>query len=375
MFESSVAHLFSILLRMKRLLLLLLLLCSCTTVVAGDSVIDRVAGTGAPKNNGNAGPASTINIGQPFGVEIGPDQALYITEVQNHRVLRLDLAKQELTTVAGCGRRGYSGDGGPATAAELNEPYEVRFDLDGNMFIVEMKNHIVRRVDGRTKVISTVAGTGRQGFGGDGGPAIQATLSQPHSIAINREGALYIADIGNHRIRRVDPKTGIIESIAGNSERTLPKDGQVARGNSMPGPRALFVDGNTLWIALREGHSVWRMDLGDGILHHVAGTGRGGFAGDGGPAIDAKLNGPKGIAALANRHVFVTDAGNNVIRRIDLGSGAITTVAGDKSQRSQPSNSGAAVSGRLNQPHGVCVAPDGTIFIGDTLNHRILCVR
>jgi DNA-binding beta-propeller fold protein YncE len=360
---------------MKRLLLLLLLSCSGTIVVAGDSVMDRVAGTGSFENNGDAGPASTINIGQPFGVEVGPDLALYITEVQNHRVLRLDLAKQELKTVAGCGRRGYSGDGGPATSAELNEPYEVRFDPDGNLFIVEMKNHIVRRIDGRTKTISTVAGTGRQGFGGDGGPAVQAALNQPHSIAIDRQGALYIADIGNHRIRRVDPKTGIIESIAGNAERTLPKDGQIARGNSLPGPRALFIDGNTLWIALREGHSVWRMDLADGILHHVAGTGRVGYAGDGGPAIEAKLNGPKGIAALSNRHVFVTDAGNNVIRRIDLGSGAIATVAGGISHRSQPSNSGAGVSGSLNQPHGICVAPDGAIFIGDTLNHQILRVR
>jgi streptogramin lyase len=361
---------------MKRLLLLLLLSCNCPTCVASNSVIDRVAGTGAPDNNGDAGPASTLNIGQPFGVEFGPDRALYITEVQHHRVLRLDLAKRDLKTVAGCGRRGNSGDGGPATAAELNEPYEVRFDSDGNMFIVEMKNHIVRRIDSRTKTISTVAGTGRQGFGGDGGPAVQAKLSQPHSIAIDREGAVYIADIGNHRIRRVDPKTGIIESIAGNSQRTLPKDGQIARGNSMPGPRALFVDGNILWIALREGHSIWRMDLADGILHHVAGTGRVGYAGDGGPAIDAKLNGPKGIAALANRHVFVTDSGNNVIRRIDLGSGMITTVAGDNSQRSkQHANSRAVLSGSLSQPHGVCVATDGTIFIGDTLNHQILRVR
>jgi DNA-binding beta-propeller fold protein YncE len=290
-------------------------------------------------------------------------------------VLRLDLAARELTTVAGCGRRGYSEDGGPATVAELNEPYEVRFDPDGNMFIVEMKNHIVRRIDARTGTISTFAGTGSQGFGGDGGPAVHATLNQPHSIAIDREGAVYIADIGNHRIRRVDPKTGIIESIAGNAERKLPKDGQGARGNSIPGPRALFIDGNTLWIALREGHSVWRMDLGDGILHHVAGNGQAGYAGDGGPAIDAKFNGPKGIVALANRHVFVTDSGNNVIRRVDLDSGVITTVAGDKSQRKLRSNRDSAMSGSLNQPHGMCVSPDGTLFIGDTLNHQILRVR
>ena len=218
----------------------------------------------------------------------------------------------------------------PAVDAELNEPYEVRFDHDGNMYIVEMKNHIVRRVDRKSKKISTVAGIGRPGFTGDGGLAVKAKFSQPHSIAIDRRGAVYVADIGNHRIRRIDPKTGIVESIAGNSKRTPPRDGQVARGNPILGPRALFIDGDTLWIALREGHSVWRMELVDGILHHVAGTGQAGYSGDGGPAIEAKFNGPKGIAVESNREVFVTDSGNNVIRRIDLRSGLIATVAGDK---------------------------------------------
>ena len=304
---------------MKLLCLVWLLAFGCsTTVIAGELLIDSVAGTGAAENNGDAGPASAINIGEPFGVEIGPDGALYITEVRNHRVRRLDLATRELTTVAGCGRRGYSGDGGPAVEAELNEPYEVRFDRDGNMYFVEMKNHIVRRVDGRSKKISTVAGVGRPGFGGDGGPAVKAMFNQPHSIAIDRQGAVYIADIGNHRIRRIDPKTGIVESIAGNSQRTPPRDGQVARGNSLVGPRALFMDGDTLWIALREGHSIWRMELADGILHRVAGTGQAGYAGDGGPAMEARFNGPKGIAVLSNREVFVADSGNNVIRRIDL---------------------------------------------------------
>jgi streptogramin lyase len=343
------------------------------SAVASESHVDRVAGTGAPENNGDRGPAETINIGDPFGVEIGPDGALYITEVRNHRVLRLDFATREITTVAGCGRRGYSGDGGLAVEAELNEPYEVRFDHGGNMYIVEMKNHIVRRVDAKSKTISTVAGTGRQGFGGDGGPAVQALLNQPHSIAVDDKGAIYIADIGNHRIRRVDPTTGVIESMAGNSERTPPQDGQVARGNPILGPRALFIEGNTLWIALREGHSVWRMDLTGGVLRHIAGTGQAGHAGDNGPALDAKFNGPKGITVESNRHVFVTDSGNNAIRRIDLQSGRIATIAGKKSQ--DAGHPGVTMGADMNQPHGLCVAPNGTLFIGDTLNHRILRVR
>ena len=353
-----------------------LLACGCgETVIARDALIDSVAGTGSPENNGDTGPAASINIGDPFGVEIGPDGALYVTEVRNYRVRRLDLSTGNLTTVAGCGRRGYSGDGGPAVDAELNEPYEVRFDIGGDMYIVEMKNHVVRRVDGKTKRISTVAGNGRKGFGGDGGPAIKALFNSPHSIALDKKSALYVADIGNHRIRRIDLSTGVVESMAGNAQRRLPQDGQVARGNPILGPRALFIDGGTLWIALREGHSIWRMDLADGILHHVAGTGQAGFAGDGGRALEAKFNGPKGIA-VAKGDVFVVDSENNAVRRIDLRSGLVATVIGGGPQeRSGAAHRGEATNTQLNQPHGLCVAPDGTLFIGDTLNHRICRVR
>src|SRR5439155_17934355 len=141
-----------------------------------------------------------INVGDPFGVEIGPDGALYICEVRNHRVLRLDLKSGELTTVAGSGVKGYAGDGGPATKAQLNEPYEVRFDRAGNMLFVEMQNHIIRQVDGKTGIVSTVAGTGAKGYSGDGGPATAAQLNAPHSIAHDAADNLYIAEIANHRI-------------------------------------------------------------------------------------------------------------------------------------------------------------------------------
>jgi len=276
--------------------------------------IQTVAGTGQSKNNGSQGPASKINVAQPFGVELGPDGALYITEVGNHRVLRLDLNAQSITTVAGTGRKGYSGDGGPATKAGLNEPYEVRFDKEGNMYFVEMQNHVVRRVAAKTGRISTVAGTGKRGYSGDGGPATKATFNRPHSIALDAVGGLYIADIGNHRIRRVDLETGIVESIAGSEERRLPKDGQVAKGNPILGPRALFIDGNTMWVALREGHSVWKLDLKKGTLHHVAGTGKKSFSGDGGPAKHATFNGPKGIAVGPDGTVYVVDTENQAIR-------------------------------------------------------------
>jgi streptogramin lyase len=303
--------------------------------------------------------ADSFEVELPFGVEIGPDGGLYVTEIKNHRVVRFDVKTRAVTTVAGDGQRGYSGDGGLAVEAAMNEPYEVRFDSRGNMFVVEMKNHIVRRIDAKTQAISTVAGTGSAGYSGDGGPGTKAKLNQPHSIAFDGDDNLYIADIGNHRIRRVSAKTGVIESIAGNGERALPKNGQFSRGNSILGPRALFVQRNTLWIALREGQGVWRMDLGDSTLRHVAGTGRPGHTGDGGPALDATFKGPKGIAVGPSGVVFVVDSDNNAVRRIDPKSGSIETLPIPP----------------LNQPHGICVGRNGDVYIGDSLNNRVLRVR
>jgi streptogramin lyase len=338
------------------------------------AVIDTVAGTGLPENNGNRGVAVEINIGDPFGVEIGPDGALYVTEVRNHRVRRVDLATGRISTVAGTGLPGYSGDGGPATEARLNEPYEVRFDSAGNMFFVEMQNHLVRRVDAETGVISTIAGTGKAGYGGDGGPATRALFHRPHSIALDRQGNLYVADIGNHRIRRIDLDTGIVESFAGSTERRLPVDGQAAKGQPILGPRALCIDGDTMWIALREGHSVWRLNLKQPQLRHVAGTGQRGYTGDGGPADSATFDGPKGVAVDSEGNVYVVDTENQAIRKIDVHTGRISTVAGT-GRRGGTGDGGPATAAELARPHGICVGPNGAVYIGDTLNHRVRVVR
>lgn len=328
-------------------------------------VIDSVAGDGSP-----------TEIGQPFGVEFGPDGGLYICEVENHRIRRLDPETRALTTVAGTGRAGYGGDGGPANEADMNEPYEIRFDDQGNIFVVEMKNHIVRRIDAQTNIITTVAGSGSEGFGGDGGPASQALLSSPHSIALDGKGGLLIADIGNHRIRRVDLAAETISTIAGTGEKTLPQDGQLASGNPIVGPRALFVAGDTLWIALREGHSVWSMDLNAGTLTHIAGTGKRGYSGDGSPARHATFDGPKGIAVGPKGHVYVVDTENQAIRKIDTHAGVITTIAGGgPDARGYGGEGGPATAAKLDRPHGICVGPDGSVYIGDTNNHRVRQVK
>jgi streptogramin lyase len=354
-------------------------LCGWHDSVAAE-IVTTVAGNGRAAFTAGSGSTSNFSIGQPFGVEVGPDGKLYVTEVENHRVLRIDLAAKQVTTVAGSGRRGYAGDGGPATGAQLNEPYEVRFDRHGNMYFVEMQNHLIRRVDARSGVISTIAGTGKPGFAGDGGPAKAAMMSQPHSIALGGDRYLYVADIGNHRIRRIDLESGTIDSIAGNGEKKLPQDGQPVKDRPMLGPRALAFDRGKLWIALREGHSVWSLDLASGRIKHVAGTGRRGHSGDGGPAKQATFDGPKGIAVGPNGHVYVVDTENQAIRRIDpsanSGAGAIATIAGGgPNRRGYGGDNGPPLQAQFDRPHGIAVAPDNTIYIGDTNNHRVRSIK
>ena len=165
-------------------------------------------------------------------------------------------------------------------------------------------NHLVRRVDGRTGVISTVAGTGKEGFSGDGGPATQATFKQPHSIQFDPRGDLYVCDIGNHRVRKVEMKTGVIRTFAGTGAKLPTPDGASFASAPFNGPRALDFDreGN-LWLALREGNAIYKLDLKAGTARRIAGTGKSGFKGNDGPALDAELSGPKGLSIAPNGDV------------------------------------------------------------------------
>ena len=203
--------------------------------------IRTIAGTGVAGYSGDGGPGTAGQVANPFGLAIGSDGALYFCEVDNHCVRRLDTATKTLSTMAGSGHKGYSGDGGPATDAELNEPYEIRFDAQCHLYIVEMQNHIVRRVDAQSGIISTIAGTGEAGFSGDGGPASAAQLHQPHSIELDGEGNLYIADIANHRLRRVDLDRGTIDTVSGTGEQDQTEDGAGLADVASNGPRTLAI--------------------------------------------------------------------------------------------------------------------------------------
>lgn len=351
-----------------------LLLCLCLAVLSSPAAeISTIAGTGTAGYSGDGGPGAKAKVANVYGLEIGPDGALYFCEIDNHIIRRLDLRNGTISTVAGNGTKGYSGDGGPALKASLNEPYEIRFDRTGNMFFVEMRNNIVRRVDVKTKIITTFAGNGSRGFSGDGGEATKAQLSSPHSIALDGKGSLYIADIGNHRVRRVDLKAGTIHTFSGTGEKAATPDGAATSGTPLNGPRAMAFDKRgDMFLALREGNAVYRIDMKKHTLHHIAGTGEKGYTGDGGPAKSAKLSGPKGIAVGAVG-VYIADTESHTIRRIDLTSGLITTVAGDGTQHDGPD--GDPLHCGLARPHGIFVGDDGAVYIGDSENHRVRVLR
>jgi DNA-binding beta-propeller fold protein YncE len=347
--------------------------CLATSFSAPSAAEDvvTIAGTGHDGYSGDGGPAVKARVGGPFGVTIGPDGALYVCEITSHVVRRIDLESGTISTVAGCGRKGYAGDGGPATEALLNEPYEVRFDRDGNMYFVELRNHVVRRVDARTGTISTIAGTGEEGFSGDGGPATQARLKVPHSIALDDAGNLYICDIGNHRIRLVDLRSGTISTFAGTGERKPTPDGAPLGGTPLNGPRTLDFDpqSNSLLLALREGNAVYRIELATKTLHHLAGTGKQGYAGDGADAKQALLAGPKGIAIGPRGDIYLADTESHTIRVIRRATGIIETLVGDGRQGDGPD--GEPRRCRLDRPHGVCVDGEENVYIGDSSNHRV----
>ena len=328
--------------------------------------VTTLIGTGVPGY-------SDREVNDPYGLAIGPDGALYFCDLGNQRIRRFDFATRRTSTVAGNGRRGYAGDGGAAIDAALSMPHEIQFDADGHLYIVERDNHVVRRVDATTGVISTFAGSGAAGFSGDGGPASRARLRSPHSVVVDRaRRRLFICDVGNHRVRRVDLVTGVIETFAGTGERAPTPDGAPLGGTPLNGPRSIALDdAGNLYLALREGNAIHRIDLSSRTLHHVAGTGEQGYSGDGGQARAATLAGPKGLA-WARDALFVADTENHVVRRIDLKSGIIVTVLGTGRRGDGPESDPLRCA--LARPHGVLVDTRGALYVGDSEAHRIRMV-
>ena len=337
--------------------------------MSADSAIKTVVGNGVGGRAEEGAAGTNAAIAEPFGVVVGPDGSVVFCDLGNHRICRIDPESRRLSVIAGTGAAGHGGDGGPAREASMQQPYEVRFDNGGDLIFVDMVGQVIRQIDARRGVIDAIAGTGEAGFGGDGGPAREALFRQPHSIEIGPDGAIYVADIGNHRLRRIDVDTGIIETFAGTGEPAPTVDGADVLATPLNGPRTLAFDAaGDLFLTLREGNAVYRIDMRNRTIHHIAGTGRPGYAGDGGDAKAADLAGPKGISVDASG-VYIADTESHTIRRIDRQSGVITTVVGNGKQFD--GGDGDPLNCGLARPHGVFVAPDGRLFIGDTDNHRV----
>lgn len=344
----------------------------CSATDAPAQTTDIFAGTGksAIQTQPYSNPPkpvsrSEIAIGNPFGIEVQSDQ-WWVTSVDDHCIYLGSLSGDSLVRVAGNGVLGYSGDGGPATEARFNWPHEVRVDSNGNLFVADTRNHVIRRIDGRTKVVTTLAGNGKPGFAGDGQRGDRVQFRQPHSVVLDGNGGLLIADTGNHRIRRINLETGIVTTVSGNGKKVLPKDGADAASAPLFGPRSLAVDDASIWIALREGNSIWRIDRETNVLHHVAGTGAKGYSGDGGDPLDARFSGPKGLVIDDRGRVLVVDTENHAIRRIDLSQQRIDTVMGGKRK---------AETLQLKRPHGIAFDSDVGFLVGDSEFHRVVVGR
>jgi len=375
--------------------------------VTGETTV--AAGTGASGFSGDGGQATQAQLDKPHGVFVTASGVIYIADTENHRVRKVD-ASGIITTVAGTGTGGYSGDGGAAASAQINKPRAVAEDGSGNIYIADTDNHRVRKVDG-SGIITTAAGTGTAGYNGDNRPAITAQLNKPSGV-FTAFGMIFIADTDNHRIRKVPPSK-IIVSVAGTGTGGYSGDGGAATNAQINRPWAVAADGSgNIYIADTDNHRVRKVD-GAGIITTVAGTGVAGYSGDGGPAVSAQIDKPKGVCLDGLGQLILADTNNNRLRQVDLAgvitslltsgglglnkarqigldsggnlfiadtdnhqvrklsvSGQISIAAGTGSN-GYSGDSGPATSAKLNKPSGVTVDSAGNIYIADTDNHRI----
>lgn len=357
--------------------LILLVVLSYPAGYPAPAVIDTVAGTGKAGHAGDGGPATAALLKQPFHCELDGKGNLYIAEAENHCIRKVDLKTGTLTTVAGSGAKGYSGDNGPAVKAALNEPYALSVTDKGDLYIVDRLNSVIRKVDGVSGTITTVAGTGKRGYSGDGGKATEAMLTEPNDCCLDGKGGLLIADVADWRIRRLDLKTGMISTFAGTGrskgkvERKMLGDGGPAEKAILHGARAVCVDGQgNTYICEREGSAVRKVDA-HSVITTVAGTGTKGAAD--GPGDKATFNGPKAVRCDAQGNVLVVDTENHSIRRIDARTLQVTTLAGGR--KGGEGDGGPALQAGLDRPHGCVSDARGVIYIADSNNNRVRRVR
>jgi DNA-binding beta-propeller fold protein YncE len=333
-------------------------------------IISTVAGTGAKGYAGDGGAATQALLNNPFDLAFDPAGNLCFSDTYNHCIRRIDARSGIITTIAGSGERGFSGDGGPATRAQMDQPYGIVIDRSGNIYIADRLNGRVRRVDGASGVITTLAGDGSGKYSGDGGPADRAGLAEPNGLALDREHRrLFVADVADNRVRVVDLASGIITTFAGTGKAAHAGDGGSAASADVFGARAVaLAPDDSLYVLERQGSSLRRVR--NGKIETVAGTGARAYGGDGHDARHAVFNAPKEMAVDPSGNVFIVDTENHAIRLIDERTWIVTTIAGN-GEAGPGGDGGPATAASLARPHGALVGPDGAVYIGDSENHRV----
>ena len=329
--------------------------------------IITIAGSSAAGNyGGDGGLADSALLHGPNGVAVDPFGNVFIADFYNFRVRKVNTAGY-ISTFAGTGIAGYSGDNGLAPSAEI-KPNGVASDSVGNIYISDNSFGVVRKVAAGTNIITTIVGWGYTGFSGDSSLAVAATLNDPRGMCMDRTGNLYIADVNNHRIRMVDV-TGHIYTFAGDGLPFFGGDFGYARNASLDSPMDVACDKyNFIYIADYKNNVIRKVDTA-GVITTVVGNTIPGYTGDGGAAVSATLNGPRGIAVDKNRFLYIADGNNNVIRMVDT-FGVITTIAGNGTPGFSGDN-GLAIGANLYFPQSVKVDTSGNVYIADADNQRI----
>jgi hypothetical protein len=337
---------------------------------AAPGEIFTFAGTGAAGFGGDGGQATSAALQQPMSVAWLGDGSVLVADFGNHRIRRISPGGQ-ITTVAGTGAAGYSGDGGAATTARLSWPIDVEPTADGGFLIADLGNKRVRRVS-PAGLITTVAGTGQGGSQGDGGPATSARLGAPTGVAVTTDGGFLVADANAHRVRRVSPD-GTITRVAGDGTAGGAGDGGLAVAAQLNAPVgvAALSDGGFL-VAEYAGHRVRHVSA-TGVITRVAGTGSAGFSGDGGAATAARLNNPVGVSTTADGGFLIGDSLNGGVRKVSA-DGTIATVAGSDG-RGYAGDGGPAVLAQLRSPSAAAENANGAIVIADSEDNRLRLVE
>lgn len=323
---------------------------------------------------GDGMPATQAKLSSPFGVAFDRAGNIILVEMTGDKVRRINV-RNTISTLAGTGVKGFSGDGGPAVQAQFNGIHNLAIGVNDDLFLADTWNSRVRKIDAQTGLVSTFAGTGQRGFSGDGGLATAAQFGNIYCGSLDPQGEnLYLADLDNRRIRSVNLKTGLVKTVAGNGGKGVPPNGAEAVRAPLVDPRAVAVgtDG-TVYVLERSGHALRAVDA-HGKIRTVVGTGQKGASGDGGDALQATLNGPKHLCLDRAGNIIIADAENHLVRKYLPREGKIVRVAGN-GKKGTAGLGGPPELAELNQPHGVYVHPSGVLYICDSSNNRVLKIE